>query len=179
MVWSNTKKYNIILPAISCELARKQKALGEDVFLVIKPTQNLAIALAKVAKYFQREGGYDFCTLFNYGLMYLNPHRERIVFFSEFFQDEDSKDFTFKYMIYGVARFIRDEDFWSLDWVWLHPYKRNKGILSQAWSSLQKEFGDFTVIQPNSAVRRVIQKHRQTVQLTYGKENQGQMEQRQ
>jgi hypothetical protein len=38
----------------------------------------------------------------------------------------------------------------TLRWIWLHPYCRRKGILSQAWPMLREKHGDFFVEPPLS-----------------------------
>jgi hypothetical protein len=32
---------------------------------------------------------------------------------------------------------------WAAQWMWLHPYFRNKGILSRAWDTFHNLYGDF------------------------------------
>lgn len=39
---------------------------------------------------------------------------------------------------------------WVLYWVWLHPFFRNKGVLSKHWKYFQEHFGDFIVWPPIS-----------------------------
>jgi len=44
-----------------------------------------------------------------------------------------------------------DKEVWVLDWVWLHPYQRNKQVLSENWEFFVKKFGnDFHVERPLS-----------------------------
>jgi hypothetical protein len=39
---------------------------------------------------------------------------------------------------------------WVLQWVWLHPYVRRRGLLGQAWSVFHETLGDFYVPPPFS-----------------------------
>lgn len=39
---------------------------------------------------------------------------------------------------------------WALQWIWLHPYFRRRGILSDAWSTFTEQFGKFHVEKPLS-----------------------------
>lgn len=49
---------------------------------------------------------------------------------------------------------------WSLDWVWLHPYERNRKHLTTAWSYFLETFGDFRVEPPYShAMKAFLNKH--------------------
>jgi len=39
---------------------------------------------------------------------------------------------------------------WGLQWVWLHPYSRGRGILSAAWDGFHATFGNFLPEPPYS-----------------------------
>ena len=39
---------------------------------------------------------------------------------------------------------------WCLDWVWFHPYERNKGHLKEAWPHFRKQYGIFHCEHPLS-----------------------------
>jgi hypothetical protein len=39
----------------------------------------------------------------------------------------------------------------SLQWIWIHPYKRHKGLLLKAWPYFEQRFGKFFVDPPYSA----------------------------
>jgi hypothetical protein len=39
---------------------------------------------------------------------------------------------------------------WWLEWIWLHPYERRKGLLSRHWPAFVEEFGNFYVAPPLS-----------------------------
>lgn len=36
-----------------------------------------------------------------------------------------------------------DHEYWCLDWVWIHPYERNKGLFSTHIEYFKEKFGDF------------------------------------
>ncbi len=44
-----------------------------------------------------------------------------------------------------------EKSMWVFDWVWVHPYKRRKGYLRNAWPLFKKMFGDFGYTPPPSA----------------------------
>lgn len=48
---------------------------------------------------------------------------------------------------------LRDEG-WAMQWVWMHPFYRRQGLLSDAWSELVVEFGAFAVEGPVSAAMK-------------------------
>jgi len=39
---------------------------------------------------------------------------------------------------------------WNLNWVYVHPYERNTGLLTKHWGALEQEFGDFFIEGPYS-----------------------------
>lgn len=48
----------------------------------------------------------------------------------------------------------------TLDWVWIHPYLRRKGLLTRHWPTLRANHGDFAVEPPVSeAMVRFLQKN--------------------
>ena len=51
-------------------------------------------------------------------------------------------------------------DVQTLDWVWIHPYLRRKGLLARHWPTLRANHGDFAVEPPVSeAMARFLHKH--------------------
>jgi hypothetical protein len=55
---------------------------------------------------------------------------------------------------------LREEVGMALQWVWLHPYFRRQGLLSEEWPEFVREFGDFAVEGPVSeAMRAFLAKH--------------------
>ena len=54
----------------------------------------------------------------------------------------------------------RDEsNQWALQWIWLHPYCRRQGRLSETWIAFKNWFGDFDVEPPLSeAMKRFVDK---------------------
>jgi hypothetical protein len=68
---------------------------------------------------------------------------------------EDAWDWTSVLPI-GTAVFTKQPyinvspDEWWLMWVWIHPFERGRGVLSQVWPMLKKEFGDFKIQRPIS-----------------------------
>lgn len=47
-----------------------------------------------------------------------------------------------------------------LDWIWLHPFARNRKNLKKHWSKFQEKFGHFTLTPPLSAqMEKFIEKN--------------------
>ncbi len=42
-------------------------------------------------------------------------------------------------------------DKWKLDWIWLHPFARNRGNLKKIWPGFKTKFDDFALQEPLSA----------------------------
>ena len=50
--------------------------------------------------------------------------------------------------------------FRELDWVWLHPFSRNRKMLRNNWDTFRQRFGQFSVAAPLSAhMSDFIRKH--------------------
>jgi hypothetical protein len=43
-----------------------------------------------------------------------------------------------------------DRDYWVLEWIWLHPFFRNRGNLKKHWGYLEEVFEDFLINKPIS-----------------------------
>lgn len=39
---------------------------------------------------------------------------------------------------------------WMLDWVWLHPFFRRRGLLAKAWPLFEAKYGKFLILAPLS-----------------------------
>ena len=50
----------------------------------------------------------------------------------------------------GCFRELHDGAY-QLDWVWLHPFARNRRKLKEQWPKFQDKFGAFTITLPLSA----------------------------
>lgn len=54
--------------------------------------------------------------------------------------------------------------YWSMDWIWLHPYVRRNGILTRAWQEFERTYGEnFDLAKPlSSAMESFVAKRRHT-----------------
>ena len=62
--------------------------------------------------------------------------------------------------VIGGACFRGSADHYNLDWVWLHPFARNRHKLSKIWPKFKDKFGSFSVTEPLSAhMASFVKKH--------------------
>lgn len=113
-------------------------------------------AVYKLATYFRREFSYDF------------------VQYSTGNDEDDDKCHAYIWTIYDYKgeivigsccfRYRKYKDYqsgWALQWIWFHPFERNKGLLSQRWDYFEKEYGfDFYVEPPISPAMKGFLKER-------------------
>jgi hypothetical protein len=60
----------------------------------------------------------------------------------------------------GACSFAREEDGWTLCWVWIRPACRRQGLLAARWPAFLEEFGDFWIEHPlSSAMSSFIERH--------------------
>lgn len=41
-------------------------------------------------------------------------------------------------------------DHWGLQWIWIHPFMRSQGVLTDFWPYFEDKFGDFMIERPVS-----------------------------
>ena len=118
---------------------------------------NYKKALATMARYFKLEFRYD--------------HLQ----YDEFDEDDDCAgmlvcerafdlvkdvDHFPNYVIGGCCFRKGDSGEYFLDWIWLHPFARNRGTLKKLWPDLRRRFGSFSLSQPLSPhMEAFIAKH--------------------
>jgi hypothetical protein len=69
--------------------------------------------------------------------------------------------------VVGAACFRLRERGYALQWAWLHPFFRRRGLLTAAWPAFRTEFGDFAVERPLSeAMQAFLRKIAGTAQRT-------------
>ena len=114
--------------------------IGFDTSKVIKR------ALFNIAEYSRREGDHGFTQFSTSEMIY---HKE-VYPFIICENDIDRKDIfgggCFRYRKYKD----QTDNRWQLQWVWLHPYARSKGIMAALWPAFLEKFGDFPVERPVS-----------------------------
>lgn len=103
------------------------------------------------AKYFRREFSYDFI---QYSVFPEKKNEDMLTkpyLFGEI-------EYGFNYVSYGACCFrYRGQEYWNnirphwaLQWIWIHPYKRNQGLLTKYWAYFEERFGNFMIEEPRS-----------------------------
>ena len=65
-------------------------------------------------------------------------------------------------LVFGAGVFHQYESGWCLDWVWVHPFLRGKGVLRSAWREWTDRYGDFQLSKPISpAMPKFVARQRQ------------------
>ena len=123
-------------------------------FVKKESERDLRIQLEKFAKYFKREMNYDFV---QYDAD--EHHRDLTPYegflFTEVAYDMIEEDSPTPYRLCGGGCFrIREQEagnaVWELDWIWIHPFFRHRGLMKNQWKNFQQFFGEFTVSEPLS-----------------------------
>ena len=150
---------------------------GRDVLFEVSPLEPMRYrkAIEKIAYFFKRELGYDFPP---YHTNHAYGDRRDVVFMwvgvdhigiPILRRDGDTEwidgGAIKKAVAYGACGFLprtnhENEDSWELAWVWLHPYERKRGHLSNAWPYFLERFGLFSVGTPWSVgMQGFLRKH--------------------
>ena len=117
-------------------------------------------AVYKFAKYFQKEFQYDFV---QYGYQGEEDDSTAIAYLWV-----TDSDLYLGVIVYGACCFRWREwnnhhPSWALQWIWLHPFRRNQGELSRVWSYFKEKFGNFHVEPPLSkAMQNFLAKETQS-----------------
>lgn len=109
-------------------------------------------AVYKMAQYFRRELHYDFV---QYGPEETESELSLVAFL---WLAPDVRHLSNDFRVPAVgATCFRWREWqnhpagWAMDWIWMHPYFRRRGLLSASWLNFRDEFGDFVCEQPISA----------------------------
>lgn len=105
----------------------------------------------KIAKYFKEELNYDSVPFCLRGRL---SEEYKVLLFTEQALDIYRKG-SVPYRIYGGClfskmKFKEDDDYWALEWIWFHPFFRNRGNLKKNWTQLEENFGNFIIKTPIS-----------------------------
>ncbi len=123
---------------------------NHDGVLFIEPTSAEVHkdALELLAEYFKKEFKYDY-------LQYENDGNDKYcvgVLFVEKEWDLVEHIHHHPHRVIGGACFrMLENEAYILDWVWFHPFARNRKNLRKHWASFKSKFGEFQVTPPLSA----------------------------
>ena len=121
----------------------ESKKIGNAFF--ISPNQPTSVhkAVEQLAYYFKREFEFDFVQYTVYEDKN-NPKCDAYLWVDNTWEGPVAIGAT-------VFRFHGDvgaQKKWSMEWVWFHPYYRNKGLLSGAWKNFKKKYGKDYLLEP-------------------------------
>lgn len=103
-------------------------------------------AVEQMAHYFKKENNYDFSQYAAFEDK-TNKNSHAYIWTDSNWED----DFAVGAASFRFLADVHQSKVWSLDWVWIHPYYRNQGLLTQCWPEFVKKYGkDFRVEHPLS-----------------------------
>lgn len=122
----------------------------------------LRATVEEIAYHFKREMGFSFVqfeTSETPGRVGFVPWEAYL--FHERVYEKDSDINNIRVRCFGASCFRWREwtdipAAWSLDWVWFHPYFRQKQHLTKAWSQFKQEYGEFHLEQPVSPAMKAF-----------------------
>jgi hypothetical protein len=129
---------------------------GNQVYEVLpRDHRKLREAVVRFARYFRREFGYD---TIQYSERYeADPDQCQAFLFGD--QGYPEKTF-FGACCFRYRHYRDSEPMWALQWAWLHPYMRSKGILKRNFPLFVERFGKIWIEPPlSSAMAGFIEKH--------------------
>jgi hypothetical protein len=116
----------------------------------VRSPQSYRRAVYRLARYFRREMDYD---VVQYGFDGRESDPDHVAFLWVH-PEAIGLGEGFRVPCVGATCFrLRDEGR-AMQWVWMHPYFRRRGLLSEAWPEFVREFGDFAVEGPLSAAMK-------------------------
>jgi len=127
--------------------AFKQETYTKDAHEIRRGEPRLRKIASEFARYFQREHHYDFPPF-----------------------DESVDPNSVAVYLFGSGAWLGACGFspitdrapgvpaaaWILDWVWLHPFFRRKGVLTKAWPQFEAKYGDFLILAPLSPAMKAF-----------------------
>ncbi|MDO9304201.1 MAG: hypothetical protein Q7T77_02650 [Sulfuricurvum sp.] len=140
------KNYTMDLP-----VSEKYSSYNNIIHVDKQSNVDLYEKVYKLAKYFKEELNYDSVPFSPLGQL---SEDYKALLFTEQALDMYEKE-PMPYRIYGaclftIKQFTKDNDYWVLKWIWLHPFFRNRGNLKNNWNILEEEFGNFLIEKPVS-----------------------------
>lgn len=154
-----TSHYDLKMPRTAAPWVRDADGLaalypGELVTVTARSPLKHRQAVESVAKFFRREFHYDFV---QYRAVDEEPNCTAYLWRARGWLGESNTvvgGCCFRWVKWRDA-----PDGWSLSWIWLHPYERRRGRLTEAWPYFRAKFGDFHIERPvSSAMQGFLKK---------------------
>lgn len=103
-------------------------------------------AVTELAHYFRREFQYDFV---QYDVQ-VEPSARAFLWLTYRTVEESARVVGACCFRWRVYRDTKCPPRWAMQWIWLHPYHRRRGLLSAMWPYFKRRFGEFNVEGPLS-----------------------------
>lgn len=120
------------------------------------------VSVRKIAEFFRREFNYDFVQFSEYD----DDNYYAYLILPRCYVEEVIGAMCFRWREWEDA-----PPSWALQWVWLHPYFRNQGLLTSHWPDLKRKFGDFFVEGPLSSSMKGFLKKQEKLEMVKKGEN--------
>ncbi|MEZ2301596.1 MAG: hypothetical protein ACM65K_25930 [Microcoleus sp.] len=144
------KAIDIVCPLISGNY------LPNPIKVTTKSPKTYRKAVYRIAQFFRREFEYDFVQ-YGYEGEETDPNH---VAFLWIHPEARGYSKEFKVPCIGACCFRLRPSGYGLQWIWLHPYLRRQGLLSDTWAKFITEFGNFHVEPPLSdPMKAFLKKH--------------------
>lgn len=102
-------------------------------------------AVYRIARHFKREFGYD---LTQYGVDGKETDRACVAYLWHAPNLYSSGPTG---VCFGATCFrFREEGGWAMQWIWIHPYMRSRGVLSRSWDMFEAQHPNFGCEPPLS-----------------------------
>jgi hypothetical protein len=142
--------YNIKPPFVSCkdlyrswDLSKEEPGGNLDGVVSSVSPHRLRYPVEVMATYFRREFHYDF-------VQYDRNWRDDNPGDRAYIWTENDWLVNDRVPVIGAVSFRQRTSHYALQWIWIHPFQRNRCRLTMAWSYFLDRFGDFKVEGPLS-----------------------------
>lgn len=135
--------FDMKMPEIDLPPENEREMLGDA--LMVKSTSSLEsrMAMLKIARFFKREFHFD---AVQYASFYDVENDDECKAYMWTVEKHHTK---IKSVVVGGFCFrYRDWGGYGLQWIWLHPYLRNNGILTRHWKLFEEKFGKNFYVEP-------------------------------
>jgi hypothetical protein len=142
----HAKVMRVLQPRSTKRFSNRVEAESRAARVIAESPFWLQQELYERARLFQREFQYDFPQW--------SPHGDEPFDANGFLFDDDTETFGRGAIAGGCV--FRWRDFgdasprWTLDWIWITPALRRKGVLSRRWGWFVSKFGTFHIMGPVS-----------------------------
>jgi hypothetical protein len=100
------------------------------------------------ARYFRREFRYDFVQFD--GPRENDDSFEAWLFFPSGMYSHMITNIPVGACCFRKRKYENTDEYWALQWVWIHPYERGKGIYKKAFETFKERYGEFKPEYPLS-----------------------------